>query len=254
MKIPKILGHIWIGPHEAPTQWLDTWKEKHPDWTYRLYDNEFLNSFKFKNQHLIDTYLELELYAGVADLMRYEILYEYGGLIAEADSICYLNTEELFTDSCAYTVYENEFVRGKLVSPILACEPNNPFVGKLIEELSNLSIKDLNEPWKTTGNLFVAQMIEKYNPDITIFPSHYFIPVHFEGLAYSGNDKIYCKQLFGTTRSSYSPKNPKKGLIQKIRSRPERIKNRNLTKQRELQFERQKLKQLSNFDIDFSKK
>lgn len=252
MKIPKILGHIWIGPHPAPSQWLNTWKEKHPDWTYRLYDNDFLQSFNFRNKNLIDTYIHLELYAGATDLMRYEILYEFGGFIPEADSICYLNTEELFTKPQAYTVYENEFLRGKLVSPILACEPKNIFVKQLIDELSQLDPQDLGEPWKTTGNLFVAKMIEKYNPDITIFPSHYFIPVHFDGMVYTGSDKIYCQQLFGTTRTAYQAKKQKQNFIQKFRSRSERARKRDIAKQREQLFQKQTLKHLENFNIDFS--
>lgn len=223
MKIPKKMAHIWIGPLNPPVEWMNTWKEKHADWEYTLYDNNFLKSFSFKNKKLIEKYYELGLYAGAADLMRYEILYEFGGCIAEADSICYENIEELFDKECAYTVYENEFVRGKLVSPILACEPKNEFVGQLINELNSLSLDELDDPWISTGNLFVAKMIEKYNPNITIFPSHYFIPVHYVGLVYEGNDKVYAKQLFGSTNYSYTK--PKTNFIQKLLTRAER-KNR----------------------------
>ena len=216
VKIPKKLGHIWIGNKPAPYEWLDTWKKHHNDWEYKLYDNEFYESFDFKTRHLIDYYLKLELYAGAADLIRYETLYHFGGFIPEADSFCYHNTDELFTKKCAYTVYENEFLRGNLVSPVYACEPKNKFVGALIDELMKLTPDDLDDPWKTTGNLFMAKMIEKYQPDIVIFPSHYFIPVHFEGLVYSGNGKIYAKQLFGSTRNVYPPKNRLTWLKRKI--------------------------------------
>ena len=81
MKIPKKMAHIWIGPLNPPVEWMNTWKEKHADWEYTLYDNNFLKSFSFKNKKLIEKYYELGLYAGAADLMRYEILYEFGGCI-----------------------------------------------------------------------------------------------------------------------------------------------------------------------------
>lgn len=215
IKIPKKIGHIWVGNEPAPEDWMDTWKNHHKDWEYTLYDNDFYMSFNFKTRHLIDRYLALGMYAGASDLMRYEILYHFGGFIPEADSICYCNTDELFIKTCAYTVYENEFLRGKLVSPIYACEPQNKFVGSLIEELLKLSPDDLGPAWKTTGNLFVAKMIEKYQPDITIFPSYYFIPVHFEGMVYSGNGKVYAKQLFGSTRGAY-PKKNSNWIVRKI--------------------------------------
>jgi mannosyltransferase OCH1-like enzyme len=203
MGIPKKLGHIWIGPRSVPAEWLQSWRDHHPKWSYTLYDNAFLYSFPFRNRHLIDEYVKRGQFAGAADVMRYEILYEFGGFIPGADTLCIANTDELFPDARAYTVYENEKVRPGLVSPILACERKNSFVGLLIEELSHLSPYEVGQPWKTTGNRFVANMIQQHQPDVTIFPSHHFIPEHFTGETYKGDGKIYCHQMFGTTTNAY---------------------------------------------------
>ena len=203
MNIPKRLGHIWIGPRERPEKWMATWREKHPHWNYTLYDNDYLKRTDFYNQHLIDAYWQAGEYAGVADLMRYEILFERGGQIAAADSECLLCTDELWESGEVFTVYENEFVRGKLVSPIIACQPGNQFVRQLIDELHRLKPEDLDTPWVSTGNLFVARMIAIHNPEIVVFPSQYFIPWHYEGLCYTGPDKVFAKQYFGTTRKIY---------------------------------------------------
>lgn len=202
--IPKKIGHIWIGPRPAPFEWLKSWQQHHPDWEYTLYDNNFLESFTFQNVALINEYLKRGQFAGAADLMRYEILYHFGGFLPGADSLCLANTDELFPHPKAYTVYENEKARPGMVSPILACEPKNPFAKQLIDELSKLNPREIGQPWKTTGNRFVAQMIEKHNPDIEIFPSHFFIPNHFSGETYTGNGKIYCDQMFGSTTNAYS--------------------------------------------------
>lgn len=201
--IPKEIGHIWIGPYEPPMEWMNTWRETHPEYKYSLYGNKFLQEYPFRTRALINEYSRRRSFAGVSDLMRYEILYEFGGVIPEADSRCYHNTTELWSKSCPYTVYENEFVRGKLVSPILAAPPKNEFVKQLIDELCKLEPADLEDAWISTGNLFVAQMIEKYQPDIVIYPSHYFIPVHYTGIVYKGYDKVYAKQMFGSTRKIY---------------------------------------------------
>lgn len=201
--IPKKLGHIWVGHLPPPSKWMDTWKTNHPDWEYHLYDNSFLKSFDFETKDQINEYLKRGQYAGVSDLMRLEILYTYGGFLPEADSICIKNTDHLFSKTCAYTVYENEMVRGRLVSPILACEPRNPFVRSMIDEIKKVTPSELDEPWISTGNLFVASMIERLAPEITIFPSHYFIPIHFTGVIYTGPDTVYAKQMFGNTRGAY---------------------------------------------------
>ena len=203
LKIPKRIGHIWIGPHSPPLEVMSTWRIYYPDWEYTLYDNSFLLNFPFRTHAQIREYMMRGDYPAIADLMRYEILYAYGGIIAEADSTCLKSAAHLFEDSCAYTVYENEFVRGKLVSPIMACEPGNKFVGELIEELSSTNPKLLHEAWRSTGNLFLARMIRTYNPDIVVFPSHYFIPWHFEGETYDGQEPVYALQRFGSTTGLY---------------------------------------------------
>lgn len=203
MSIPKKLGHIWIGPLNPPTPWMESWRDHHPDWEYTLYDNDYLTGRRWRNQALITAYFENRKYAGVSDLMRYELLYENGGFLPEADSICLRPCDELFSDECAYTVYENEKLRPNLVSPILACEPGNDFVRRLIRSLRALTPETLGKPWMTTGNAFVRKMIRRHNPDIIIFPSHYFIPEHYKGAVYDGPGHAYADQKWGTTQRSY---------------------------------------------------
>ncbi|SLN29017.1 hypothetical protein ROA7450_01225 [Roseovarius albus] len=210
--IPKLMSHIWIGPKPAPIEWMQTWQEKHPDWDYRIYDNDYLERTSFKTQRLIDFYLDVAMYAGVADLMRYEILFEHGGYLAPADCICLHPIDELLNGAKAHTVYENEMIRGKLVSPILACEPGNEFVGQLIDRLCTVTADELVHPWISTGNLFVAKMIEELQPDIEILPSHTMIPVHHTGIVYEGADKVYAMQTFGSTRSAYGKEKKHKRL------------------------------------------
>ena len=204
MNIPKILWHIWIGPNPAPVKWMQTWRDKHPEWDYILFDNTALSNKKFYNQHLIDEYMARGKYNGVADLIRYELLYEHGGFMPEADAICLENTNELWnkdTDTC-YTVYENETIRPSYVSPIYACNPGNKFLKNIIDELHGKT-KLKSKVYQSTGNLFLAEMIEKYKPSIKIFPSHYFIPSHYTtpNTRYTGPDKIYAEQFWGSTYS-----------------------------------------------------
>lgn len=201
--IPKTLSHIWIGPYEPPVYWMESWQNFNPDWNYGIFDNAYLQSRRFRCQSLIDEYMKRAAYSGVADLMRYEILFEKGGFIASADSLCLRSVNDLFTAPVAYTVYENEFLRGKLVSPVLACEPQNQFVGEIIKVLEQKRPEDLLEPWKSTGNLLVSKLIENLKPNIKIFPSHYFNPTHYDGLTYDGDGPVYAKQLFGSTTGKY---------------------------------------------------
>lgn len=214
--IPRKLSHVWIGHLPRPVEWMRTWEEHHPTWEYRVFGNDFLREHRFVNQHLIREYIRRAAFEGVADLMRYEILYEQGGLMPGADAICLRPMDGLFDHGGAFTVYENEFSRGELVSPILACEPKNEFVGHLIERLNSLQPGDLQQPWRSTGNLFVARMIAEARPRITIWPSHYLIPEHKDGLTYSGSGPVYARQMWGTTRALYGRPSTRSGPTRRV--------------------------------------
>lgn len=204
MNIEKKIYQIWIGPNPAPTKWMYTWRDKHPGWEYSIFTQADLDKRRFKNQSLIDHYMKKKIYAGVSDLIRYELIYERGGFWPEADFICLENTEELFTSpsSFCYTCYENEEIRPGFVQPIFAANPKNKFLEQLIYELSTQTPESLSDkPWKSTGNEWLSHMIPKYNPEIQIFPSHYFIPEHYsvKSKKYTGNEKIYANHAWGST-------------------------------------------------------
>lgn len=207
MNIPNNLWHIWIGPLDAPLKWMDTWPEHHPDWKYTVINNEFMKNNSFYNQVQIDSYIKREMYAGAADLIRYEILYKYGGFIPPADAVNFHPTDELWgepADVC-YAVYENEELRPGYISPIYAANPGNDFLKIIIEELHKLAPTSCISPWRTTGNAFLAKMLKIHNPKIKIFPSHYFIPKHVANahVRYNGPDKVYADQMWGTTKNNY---------------------------------------------------
>lgn len=208
MNIPQTLWQIWVGPDPAPIKWMQTWPAKHSHWEYRVFDNEQLDSRIFYNQHLIDEYRQRGHYNGVSDLVRYELLFEQGGFMPEADSVCLHNTDELWTEDpeICYTVYESETLRPGYVSPIYACNPGNKFLEIVVETLHLLKPHELEKQvWKVTGNAFLAEMIRMHRPHIRIFPSHYFIPKHFKDKSkgYTGSDKIYANQYWGSTRKTY---------------------------------------------------
>lgn len=206
MNVVKNMVHIWVGPRQAPLKWMNTWKENHPNWNYSIFTDEMLHERldTFKNRHLIEEYYNRGKFNGVADLLRYELLYENGGFLPPADALCLHNTDELFAspeDYC-YTVYESERFRPGFTSPILACNPKNDFVGVIINTLHELKPKDLkDEVWKSTGNEWLSRMIPKHKPKIVIWPSHTLIPKHYDrrSVRYKGKDKVYADQLWGST-------------------------------------------------------
>ena len=85
--IPNIIHQIWIGNVSAPSKHMNTWKDKNDRMEYiRWNESEIVKrNMIFKCQEKIDDMTEIN---GKADIMRWEILYHYGGVFLDADSIC----------------------------------------------------------------------------------------------------------------------------------------------------------------------
>jgi mannosyltransferase OCH1-like enzyme len=203
MNIEKKMRHIWIGPAPAPTKWMNTWRDKHPDWEYSVFTDKMLWARKWKNQSLIEEYYRRRKWAGAHDLIRYELIYEQGGFLPAADSVCLENTDELFTSPAdhAYTVYENEKAKPGYCSPILAANPGNEVVGAIIDKLHTLKPHMLSDhPYMSTGNRFLSRFLPQFSDKTTIWPSYTLIP-HWYGHVkrYDGPGKVYAEQYFGST-------------------------------------------------------
>lgn len=204
--IPRRLGHIWVGHRPPPTAWMDSWKHLHPDWDYTLYDNAFLFSRRWRNQPLINAFYRRGEYAGVSDLMRYEILHEQGGFLPEADSTCLRPTDELWSTPSLYSVWENEQRKPGFISPFLASTPGHPYLDYIQTRVKRRnSAEQLDGAWKSVGNKFLKKAMAARAPENTvIFPSHYFIPTHKKYDRYTGASPVYCEQHWGSTYGLYA--------------------------------------------------
>jgi mannosyltransferase OCH1-like enzyme len=205
---------IWVGDEsKRPDAWLQTWREKHPDWEYKVWGNAEFETHDWYNKDLIAQYLKEGRYPAVADCMRYQILYEEGGMVHPADSVCFHAIDELFEDGYdAYGVYENETVRPGLVSPLYAASKGNAFARALMENLptrpplaprGGTKERPSKAPWQVTGNAYMKRMIESRRyAGLKILPSYTFTPIHHTGLRYEGDGKVYACQMWGTTTES----------------------------------------------------
>jgi len=199
--IPKIIHQIWIGPHRCPTHLMQTWKTMHPDWEYRFWGNNEIASHSFRNQRHIDS---IPNWAGKCNVIRYELLHEYGGVYADADMECLRPLDDFFLQNDSFACWENERVTpGLVANSILGAIPENDLLREMVEELEH-ALQIEGPSWKSTGPAFLTRAIEKYRYNrMTIYPSHYFYPVHHSGATYRGEEKPYAHQFWGSTFESY---------------------------------------------------
>ena len=206
--IPKIIHQIWIGPKPAPTKFMNTWKNKNPDYEYICWTEDKIKelNFTFKCQKIID---KTDLYHGKADIMRLEILYKYGGIYLDADSICVEPLDNDFINNTAFATYENEIKRGDLVANgNMGFIPGHPLCLDAINYIldkNNLQYILSNPPWISLGPGLLTKLLKtgKYTKFV-VYPSLTFLPLHFTGEKYEGHKKVYAYQEWGSTKENYS--------------------------------------------------
>ena len=79
----KVIHIIWIGDALFPQFCKDSYEYHNPDWAVNVWTDD--NMPKLYNQEIYD---KVTHPAYKADIARLEILYEYGGLYVDADTVC----------------------------------------------------------------------------------------------------------------------------------------------------------------------
>lgn len=207
MTIPKIIHQLWIGPKPRPHKFMKTWKDKHPDFEYIMWNEE-----EIKKRGLIlecaSKINEIEEINGKADIIRWEILYHYGGLFVDADSICIEPMNYLIDQNIPFCGYENENIRQGLVATgTMAFPKNHQLTRGAIDYIKTNEVsraKTGKMAWRTVGPELLTKLLQtKLFNDVKVLPSYYFLPRHGTGLQYMGHSIVFAYQEWGSTKQNY---------------------------------------------------
>lgn len=199
-KIPKVIHQIWIGNKEKPQIFLDSFKNMHQDYEYILWNEDEIKkrNMTFECQDKINEIKEL---CGKTDIMRYEILYKYGGIYIDADTFCLEKIDDLMTEESFH--YENEELNPDLIANgFIIVKPNNSIMKECIERIK--IIKDINshKPFKITGPYLLKNVLYDSNIKFKILPSYTFLPYHHLNKVYLDNGKVYGLHMWGSTKTT----------------------------------------------------
>lgn len=207
--IPKLLHQIWIGPREAPLKLINTFKEHYQNkegWKYLLWTNELVSQLSLINRDLYDEAIKRKEYALASDILRYELLYKFGGVYMDADSLSLKRIDDHLLENEMFSCFENEIVRPLLIgSAHLGSIPQNKSIKLAIDGLKKEGLNIFNQPgWITTGPMYFTKLVLENQLKIKLYPSYYFIPKHYTGAEYHDASKriSYTEGLFLNTRES----------------------------------------------------
>lgn len=93
-KIPKILHQFWHGGPipEKYKQLTELWKNLHPDWNIMLWDEKAVAEFGLANKWM---YENMHNPSAKSDVVRYEVVYSYGGVYVDTDFLPCQNFDKL---------------------------------------------------------------------------------------------------------------------------------------------------------------
>ena len=193
--IPKIVHQIWLGnstPFKLHQMYMNTCKKlyKYNNWEYLIWTDKDINRRNFpKTYDFIKEVISIgkemgslnKKYAQIADLMRLEILYKYGGMYLDTTVECVNpilldeNDKFVVSNECKLNGFKCKSEEGLYVSnSFIASMPKHPILRSMLSKRI-LSKIDYCSPKVNfqTGPYFLGKFIHKFKDRYHITMLHY---------------------------------------------------------------------------------
>jgi mannosyltransferase OCH1-like enzyme len=187
IKIPKIMHFIWIGKNKISNlyiKYIETWIKNHTDWIFCFWNDE--NIPILINQKY---YEESNINAMKADILRYEILYIFGGVYVDCDFINCKNIDEIIKNYDGFSGYESTKY---IAIGIMGFIKNDIILENIIKILPyNIELNNKNNLHvpELSGPIFFTKIWKLYNTS-----NHYIFPIDYF-YSYTFNDKLNNKKI-----------------------------------------------------------
>ena len=192
--IPKVIHYCWFGRKEKPDtvkNCIESWKRFMPDYEIKEWNesNYDINKFEYSK-----TAYKEKVWGFVADPIRADLLYEYGGIYFDTDIEVYKSFNDLL-DNKMFMGFEQP---NYLSTATIGAEKGNPYLKEIIDEYHKRKFerKDVWTNYITSPMIF-TDVLSKYidrkrieyqkTDKLTVYPKKYF--VSYDNL----DNDVYCK-------------------------------------------------------------
>ena len=182
--IPRTIHQIWIGPRPLPEvyrRYRQTWAEQHPGWNFYYWDNRAVRELQVSRSGLLD---QVRTESERSDLLRYEILYRFGGVYVDADFECLRSISKLAEPHTFFLACDK--TPQYLNTGLLGVVPRHPFLAAVLASLpghlAQCQSRDVTAANSTTGTWFFGRLVKRCKPHLHVFPAHVFYPYLWDEL------------------------------------------------------------------------
>jgi len=230
--IPKNIHFIWIGPNHFSKSYItniESWHRYNPDYEITLWTDRTRHlPLAFVTLADVNT-LNLKLkgkecfsFAEKADLLRYEILEQCGGIYADVDTECHRSFDPLINTYAFFAGIEDiaSMVQGRhlrVANAIFGSVAHHPILQKTIQHIAENWQKNTDRLYRLSAQWELEDYIKFLSPFIRTnlpFTSCIFetpleerdilLPPSFLGLTYYDDEVgLYCTHHFA---ASWTPK------------------------------------------------
>jgi mannosyltransferase OCH1-like enzyme len=150
--IPRLLHLVWVGKASQPdylAKHILKWRELMPHWTIRLWTNEDLTDSEV-DIDVLSRIHEADKGTQKADILKYYIVWKYGGIYVDADVEPTRSLEPLIFMSDLVICHDNEITWEYISVGFFGASLNHPVLKKAVEMCMNTQL-NTSEPHMTTG-------------------------------------------------------------------------------------------------------
>lgn len=173
--IPKIFHYVWLGPRPIPDlyrDWMNAALSLHHGWELMLWDRtDGLEYGEYAEK--------CRTYSGQSDIVRFEVLRNYGGVYLDTDMLLLKNIEPLLS---APLVLCNSSGRQDLMATgFIACEPGNSHMKRVCDAIPGIDFTSRAFCGNQTGPGFFRKSLGDVfcHTDIAVLPAETFYPIPF---------------------------------------------------------------------------
>jgi mannosyltransferase OCH1-like enzyme len=182
--VPKILHKVWLGgkpfPERCQRLW-DTWKRYNPEYQSLFWTEK--NLPVLQNRKLFE---RATSYSMASDIVRYEVLYLYGGIYSDTDTECLKPFDDLLSSEFAGI----EMRRGDevdIAAGVLGAFRGSRNIKQVMDNLPG-HVRRHKNLMNQTGPRMLEKEIQKFRRPFKLFERHAFYPFY-----YTEKDKYYDK-------------------------------------------------------------
>ena len=150
--IPNILHLVWVGKSEQPEylqKHIAKWKELMPNWTIMFWTNEDLTEEKI-DVDVLNTINKAEKGTQKADILKYYVVWKYGGIYVDADVEPVRNLDPILYMSELVICHDNYIDWQYISVGFFGATKNHPVLRKAVDICLKAEL-NTPEPHMTTG-------------------------------------------------------------------------------------------------------